>query len=278
MTNKGTLYLVATPIGNLGDITYRAVEILSSASVIACEDTRHTRKLLNHLGIANRLVSYHLHNEAERSEELSRQLAAGNSVALVSDAGTPGINDPGAVIVAKAIGLGCHVIPIPGPVAYVAAVVASGLPTDSIYFGGFLPSKKGERRKRLEEVRSIPATLAFYEAPHRILPALEDALAILGDRRAAAARELTKLHEEIIRGQISELISHFSNANSRGEFVLVFDREDDRDLPDITGRSLKTRVLELESEGLDHRAALKRAAKEFGLTRSEAYRELQLEK
>src|SRR5215204_6467438 len=181
----GTLYLVATPIGNLHDITFRAVEILKSADVIACEDTRHTRKLLNHLGIAGKLVSYHEHNEKQRAEELAAALEKGNSVAVVSDAGTPGIADPSFRIVQLAIEIGADVVPIPGPVAFVNALIGSGLPTDAVYFAGFLPSRKSERRRRLREVADIAATLAFYESPHRIIAALSDCLEILGDRTAA---------------------------------------------------------------------------------------------
>lgn len=275
----GTLYLVATPIGNLKDITYRALEILRSVDVIACEDTRHTRKLLTHYEISNELTSYHAHNEEERALELGRILERGGSVAIVSDAGTPGINDPGAHVVEKAIELGADIVPIPGAIAFVNAAVASGLPTDSIFFGGFLPSKKGDRRKRLEEIRYLPATLTLYETPHRIAASLADCLEVLGDRKAAVARELTKLHEEIVRGKLSELLTHFSNANSRGEFVLVIDREREGG-PVIrhTGRSLTERIADLESEGLDYKIALKRAAKEFGMSRSEAYREWQLNK
>jgi 16S rRNA (cytidine1402-2'-O)-methyltransferase len=275
----GTLYLVATPIGNLKDITYRAVEILRSVDIIACEDTRHTGKLLTHLDISNKLRSYHAHNEQERSQELGELLASGAAIAVVSDAGTPGINDPGLRLVKKAIEVGAIVVPVPGAIAFVNAAVASGLATDSIFFAGFLPSKKSERRKRLEEVRSIPGTLVFYETPHRISAALADCRDVLGDRHAAVARELTKLHEEIVRGPLSELHIHFSSANSRGEFVLVIDRErDGGPAQQSPGRSLTQRIAELESEGLDHKAALKRAAKEFGLTRSDAYREWQLNK
>src|SRR5215213_1712293 len=172
---NGTLYLVATPIGNLQDITFRAVETLKSVDVIACEDTRHTKKLLNHFGIANKLVSYHEHNESERAEELVEVLKTGVSVAVVSDAGTPGICDPSFRIVGRAIEIGAAVVPVPGAVAFVNAVAASGLPTDSIFFGGFLPSKKGERRRRFQELAAIPATLSFYESPRRISAALSDA-------------------------------------------------------------------------------------------------------
>src|SRR5260221_10023576 len=176
----GTLYLVATPIGNLQDITLRAIETLRSVDLIACEDTRHTRNLLNHFRISNRTVSYHEHNEQERAEELADRLVAGESIAIVADAGTPGICDPGFRIVQRAIEIGAPIVPIPGAAAFVSAAVVSGLATDSIFFCGFFPAKKGERRKRLEEVANIPATLIFYEAPHRLAKSLVDCLEILG--------------------------------------------------------------------------------------------------
>ena len=272
----GTLYLVATPIGNLQDVTRRAVDILTSVDVIACEDTRHTRKLLNHLGIANKLVSYHEHNEAERADELTAAIEKGSAVALVSDAGTPGISDPGFRIVQAAIEVGAPVVPVPGPTAFVAAVVASGLPTDSIFFGGFLPSKRSERRRRLQEVASVPATLIFYESPRRMAATLADCLEILGDRPAVVAREITKLHEEFARGTLSELHTRFSSATSKGEAVLLIDRV--RSVTPVAGSTalLTQRVAELESEGLDRKTALKRAAKEFGISRSEAYRIVQV--
>lgn len=273
----GTLFLVATPIGNLQDMTFRAVEVLKSVDVIACEDTRHTRKLLNAFEISTKLISYHDHNEGERSDELAKLLADGNSVAVVSDAGTPGINDPGFRIVKKAIELGADVVPVPGAVAFVNAVIASGLPTDSIYFGGFLPSKTGERKNRLREVADIPATLVFYETPHRIAAALRDAHEVLGDREASVARELTKLHEEIARGTLSELLSHFTEEAPRGEMVLIIDRSHGDNLV-RPPTSLSERIVELEAEGVDHRSALKQAAKERGLAKSEAYRLLQSEK
>jgi len=274
----GTLYLVATPIGNLQDMTFRAIETLKNVDLIACEDTRHTRKLLNHFQIAAKLISFHEHNEAERAVELGRQLSEGSSIAVVTDAGTPAINDPGARLVRTAIELGVRVVPIPGAVAFVNALVASGIPADSVFFGGFLPSKKGERRKRLDAVKDIPATLTFYETPHRIAAALSDCLDILGDRQAAVGRELTKLHEEVIRGSISSLARHFSSANSRGEFVLVIDRADENArAEDRPTQSLKERISQLEGEGLERKAALKQAAREFGLSRSEAYRAVQSE-
>lgn len=269
----GTLFLVATPIGNLKDITVRALDVLKSADIIACEDTRHTRKLLNHFQITAKLVSYHEHNELERAQEFQRELESGRSIAVVSDAGTPGICDPSYRLVAKAVEIGAPVISIPGPVAFVTASVASGLPTDSLFFAGFLPSKKGERKKRLEELREVPATLAFYETPHRIEASLEDVLSVLGDRQAVVARELTKLHEEYLRGTVSELILRVKNNPIKGEIVLLIDRagEESTSLGTV---SLAERVRVLESEGLDNKSALKKAAKEFGLSKSEAYREL----
>lgn len=275
---SGILYLVATPIGNLNDMSLRAIETLRSVDLIACEDTRHTRKLLTHFDISNKLVSYHEHNEAERAAEIVKLLSDSKSVAIVSDAGTPGISDPSFVVVQRARAAGFQVVSIPGPVAFVNAVVASGLPTDSIFFAGFLPSRSGDRRRRLEEVGNVPATLVFYESPHRLAKSLADCLAVLGDRKAAIARELTKFHEEIIDGTLSHLIEKFSSVSLKGEFVLVIDRAGDEALASTERPDLMTRYLELEAEGLDHKAALKRAAKEFGMSKSEAYRIIQSER
>ena len=271
----GTLYLVATPIGNLQDITFRAIEVLKSVDLIACEDTRHTRKLLNAFEIEAKLVSYHEHNEVERTEELVKVLQDGKSVAVVSDAGTPGINDPGYRLVRAARDVGAEVIPIPGAVAFVNAAVASGLPTDALFFGGFLPSKTGERRRRLEEVSSIPATLVFYETPHRIVASLRDCLEVLGDRMASVARELTKMHEEIVSGKLSELVAHFEREDPRGEMVLTIERETDDPAPDLKETSVASRYQELILSGADRKAAMKVVAKEFGLPRDKVYRLVQ---
>lgn len=268
----GTLYLIATPIGNLQDISQRAVAILAAVDLIAAEDTRHTQKLLNHLKISTRTISFHDHNENERAAELLQRLASGESIGVVSDAGTPGISDPGSQLVRLCIEAGITVVPVPGPVAFVSAVVASGLPTDSIFFDGFLPSKSGDRRRRLEEVRAVPATLVFYESPHRLARSLIDCLEILGDRRAAVARELTKLHEEVLTGDLSGLAARYSNG-VRGEIVIVIDRLR-TELQALPEGGLKQRVQELEQDGLDRKQALKEAAKEFGISRSEAYRML----
>ena len=271
----GKLYLVATPIGNLNDMTYRAVETLKSVSVIACEDTRHTRKLLTHFGISNKLVSYHEHNEAERAGELIKRLTNGDSVAVVSDAGTPGIADPSFRIVQSAIDFGIEIVPIPGASAFVNAAAAAGLPTDSLFFGGFLPSKKGDRRKRLLEIAGIPATIIFFESPRRIVASLLDAADVLGDRTAVVAREITKLHEEFSRGTLSELHSKFSSATVKGEIVLLIDRVRD-DRPTRSGSlTLLERLEQIQAEGIDRKAALKKVAKEFGISKSEAYRIVQ---
>lgn len=274
----GTLYLVATPIGNLKDMTFRAIEILKTVDLIACEDTRHSRKLLNVYEITKKLVSYHEHNEQERSEEFAELLKQGKSIAIISDAGTPGINDPGYKMVLKAYEIGVDVIPIPGAVAFVNAAVASGLPTDSLFFGGFLPSKKGERRKRLEELKQIPATLVFYESPHRLGKSLVDCAEVFGNRPAAVARELTKLHEEIVRGNLKYLAEQYSSANLKGEIVLVIDRAGAGEIAENDPLTIAERVKELEAGDMEPKAALKKAAKEFGMSKSEAYRILQSEK
>lgn len=276
----GTLYLVATPIGNLQDMTFRAIETLKTVDLIACEDTRHTRKLLTHFGISRKLISYHEYNEAERAEEFAVLLEQGKSIAIVSDAGTPGISDPSFRIVQKAHDIGAKVVPIPGAVAFVNALIVSGLPTDAVFFGGFLPSKKTERQKRLEEIKLLPATVAFYEAPHRLVKSLADCLEILGNRKAAVAREITKLHEEIARGSLDELMRKFSDTRVKGEIVIVIEREK-VESPKSKAQSpvdLVERISGLEKEGFERKAALKKAAKEFGMSKSDAYRILQKSK
>src|ERR1051325_6838798 len=207
----GTLYLVATPIGNLADITHRALQILKDVALIACEDTRHTRKLLQHYGIDTKTISYHEHNEQQRAAELIDLLKQGNDVAVVSDAGTPSISDPGFRLVRAAIENEVPVVPVPGPSAVISALIAAGLPTDEFFFAGFLPSKSNARRTRLSELQSVPGTLIFYEAPHRLSTTLKDAYEILGEREAVVARELTKLHEEIRRGKLSELTADYAD-------------------------------------------------------------------
>lgn len=271
----GILYLVATPIGNLSDITFRAIETLKSVDLIACEDTRHTRKLLTHYQISKKLISYHEHNETERSEELTKYLLDGKNIAIVSDAGTPAICDPSFKITQKAKEFGIKITPIPGAVAFVNALIVSGFSTDSIFFGGFLPAKKGERQNRLREVKNIPATICFYETPHRLAKSLLDCLEILGNRKISIVRELTKIHEQIIDGNLADLAEQ--NLQLKGEIVLVFDRHQIVDSNLDNKPSMFERFAELEKE-LERKAALKKVAKEFGLSKSEAYRILILEK
>jgi 16S rRNA (cytidine1402-2'-O)-methyltransferase len=271
----GTLYLVATPIGNLADITHRAIQILKDVELIACEDTRHTRKLLQHYGITTRTISYHEHNEQQREAQLIDRLKQGSDIALVSDAGTPVISDPGYRLVRAAIENEVTVVPVPGPSALISALTAAGLPTNEFFFAGFLPAKSNARRARLSELQSVPGTLIFYEAPHRLAPALKDAYEVLGEREAVVARELTKMHEEIRRGRLSELSTHYANEEPRGEIVVLIDRNVIDGVNEVvTESSIAILVTQFEQDGLDRRAALKKAARELGLSRAEAYRRL----
>ena len=275
----GTLYLVATPIGNLADITHRALQILKEVDLIACEDTRHTNKLLNHYGITTKTISYHEHNEQQRAAQLIDQLKQGSDIAVVSDAGTPSISDPGFRLVRAAIENDISVVPVPGPSALIAALIATGLPTDEFFFAGFLPSRPHARRTRLSELQSVPGTLIFYEAPHRLAATLKDALEVLGERDAVVARELTKLHEEIRRGRLSALAADYADKKNdiRGEIVVLIDRNVIA-APIRESVSVSALVDQFEQDGMDHRAALKKAARELGLSRAEAYRRLVTEK
>jgi 16S rRNA (cytidine1402-2'-O)-methyltransferase len=273
---KGKLYVVATPIGNLEDITYRAVRILREAELIACEDTRQTRKLLEHYGIETPTVSYHDYNEQERAQELAEKLQQGRSIAQVSDAGMPGISDPGYRVVKLAIEQGITVVPIPGASALISALAASGLPTDTFEFRGFLPAKSGQRRTALESLRNIQHTVIFYETPHRILEALQELVRILGaERQVVIARELTKVHEEFIRGTAGEILKGLGQRELRGEITLLIGKTDAAG--EAGGeKDIRTRLKEImESQQLDEKAALKMLAKEQGLSKSELYRELQ---
>ena len=278
----GTLYLVATPIGNLDDLTYRAARVLAEVDLIACEDTRHTRKLLNHYGIKTKTVSYHEHNERDQAYKLVELLKTGLDIAIVSDAGTPGISDPGFRVVSLALTENLPVVPIPGATALISALVASGLASDEFFFGGFLPARSIARRRRLADLAQLPTTLIFYETPHRIAEALKDAREILGEREAVVARELTKLHEEIKRGRLSELATQFGDNEHepRGEIVLVIDRHSIENAGDKNkpGPSISTLVAGFEAEGIEPRAALKKAAKLLGISRDEAYRHLTAER
>lgn len=221
----GILYIVATPIGNLGDITYRAVDILKSVAVVAAEDTRHTRKLLNHYSISVPTISYYEHNKFTRIPRIMSTLSEGNSVALVTDAGTPGISDPAYKLIRAAIDEDHSIETVPGPSAAIAGLVVSGLPTDRFLFEGFLPSKKG-RKARLKKLRDFQGTLVFFESPHRLVRTLNDIEEIIGERPAAAAREMTKLHEEVIRGTVTELKLHFTKNKPKGEFTLMVGKDD----------------------------------------------------
>ena len=272
------LYLVATPIGNLEDITLRALRVLRSADRIACEDTRQTQKLLNHFEIRTPTVSYHMHNEAARTEELVAELQQGVCIAVVSDAGTPGIADPGSQIAAAAIAAGVPVFPVPGANAAISALIASGLPGERFVFHGFLPAKEGQRRTSLEELQRGGATHIFYEAPHRIVETLADVETVFGaSQYVVLARELTKLHEEFLRGPVAEVRADLAARPAiRGEMVLLFAPVQNRKVE--LQRSIATEVAALmQLEKISEMDALKRVAKSRGIGKSEAYRELQRE-
>ena len=277
-----TLYLVATPIGNLEDITLRALRVLKGVDLIACEDTRQTQKLLNHYGVTTRTISYHEHNEMTRAAELIVDLEQGTRIALVTDAGMPGISDPGFRLITLAIRHHVPVVPIPGASAYLAALVASGLPTDSFRFSGFLPAKRGERRTVLESIKTSPRTQVFYEAPHRLVEAVEDIVEVLGgERHVVIAREVTKLHEEFLRGRAEELLETLkSRGDVKGEITLLIGKAEEAAQKAAPARvSVRQRVEQIMSEdGVDEKAALKKVAKEMGVSKSEAYRELQRSK
>ena len=276
----GCLYVVATPIGNLEDISLRALRILKESDAIACEDTRQTVKLLTHFDIQKRLVSYHEHNEITRAAEIIIELEQGAKIALVTDAGTPTISDPGNRLVSLCLRHGIQVVPLPGASAFVTALAASGMPIDEFTFIGFLPSRPTERRKRLRALAAEPRTLALYEAPHRLLDTLEDALEILGNRPAVVARELTKVYEQFLRGHVEDLLEAVRNKPPRGEITLLIgpaDGEAQHLATDVARATipLARRVTEIMNErGVDNKAALKQVARERGLTRREAYKQL----
>ncbi len=285
------LYVVATPIGNLGDITLRALDVLRGVDRIACEDTRQTQKLLNHFEIDKPTVSCHEHNERARTAELMESMKAGKAIALVSDAGTPGVSDPGAWLVREAIAAGVPVFPIPGANAVTSALVASGLPADEFHFYGFLPEKAGARRTRLEKLaavaREMPQTLIFYEAPHRILDALADLESVFGAAlRVAVARELTKVHEEFLRGTVAEVRRQLVGRDRmRGEITLLIEAParmvaaGNAPGAAATKEKIADRVARMQNEGgMDEKEALKRLARELGRSKSELYRELQRER
>jgi 16S rRNA (cytidine1402-2'-O)-methyltransferase len=222
-SNQGTLYIVSTPIGNLEDITLRALRILKEVGLIAAEDTRQTQKLLNHYGIHNPLTSYHDHNKEEKTEVLLQRLKEGGSVALVCDAGTPLISDPGLYLIKRCIQEDISMVPIPGASASVCALSVAGLPTDAFLFEGFLPRKRGKRLKTLESLKTLPHTLIFFESPYRVAQTLKDCLEVLGDRPMVLARELTKVFEELIRGRITEVIEKISKKRVKGEVTFLIE-------------------------------------------------------
>ena len=268
---QGTLFVVATPIGNLEDITLRALRVLKEAAWIACEDTRQSGKLLSHYGISTPTVSYHEHNETARTTDLLARLEAGSDGALITDAGTPLVSDPGYRLVHAAIDAGIAVVPIPGASAALGALAAAGLATDAFRFCGFLPPKSGQRRKALQELQQETCTLVFYEAPHRILDTLEDIEAIYGPRPVVVARELTKLHEEFLRGTAAEVRAKLAErAAVKGEITLVVGKgapiADDTPIPEA--------VAALEAKGVPRMDAIKQVARERGLSKRDVYKEI----
>jgi len=279
------LYLVATPIGNLEDITLRALRVLRSADLVACEDTRQTQKLLNHYGITTRTTSYHEHNEMTRAAELVVELEQGARIALVTDAGMPGISDPGFHLITLAIRHHVPVVPIPGASAFLAGLVASGLPADSFRFSGFLPPKRGQRRAFLETIRGSPRTQVMYEAPHRLKDTMQDVVEVLGPQRhVVIAREVTKRHEEFLRGRAAEALDALkARGDVKGEITLLIGKPEEGEARIPANAAARPAIRQrlgqiMSDEKLDEKAALKKLAKEMGISKSEAYRELQRSK
>ena len=264
----GRLYIVATPVGNLEDITLRALRILREVDIIAAEDTRHSLKLLNNYAITKPLISYWSEREQVKAEELLDRLKTGLSIALISDAGTPGISDPGSVLIKRAIEEKIDIIPIPGPSAHIAALSVSGLPTDEFTFLGFLPSKSGQRQKRLQELKYESRTLIFYEAPHRLLQSLADIKTILGDRKVALAKEISKIHEEIFRGTLSEVFTVLQTRLIAGEYVIVVEGFHKQELG--VDEAL-FEVLALIKKGLGRKEAVRTVAEMYGISKKELY-------
>lgn len=274
---KGKLYLVPTPIGNLKDITLRALEVLKEVDIIACEDTRQSLKLLNHFGIKKTLISYHKHNENGKSSNIIESLEAGKSIAIISDAGTPGISDPGSVIVEKCIEGGYDFEVLPGATAITTALVYSGLDTTKFIFRGFLPRENKERKPIIEELANRTETIIFYEAPHRILNTLEFLYENLGNRKIAICRELTKLYENILRVTLSEAIEYYKNNNPRGEYVLVIEGKSEEEI--LEEKFSKWENISIEDhikmyirEGIEKKEAIKKVAKERNVPKSEVYK------
>ncbi len=273
--NYGTLYLVGTPIGNLEDITYRAVRILSEVDLIAAEDTRHSIKLLNHLNISKPMISYHDNNRISRAKELIDKLKEGLNIALISDAGMPSISDPGEELVASAVSEGIKVTAVPGCSASLTALVLSGLPSNRFAFEGFLPQKHTDRVRFLENIQYEDRTIIFYEGPHRVKNMLEDVLKVFGDRRCSVLRELTKLHEEALRGTISEMLAHFEANEPRGEFVIVVEgsqkKAPDSGAPDLSNLSIEDHVKYYIEQGYERMDAMKLTAKDRGISKRDVY-------
>ena len=267
--NKGNLYIVATPIGNLEDITLRAVRILKEVDLIAAEDTRHTLKLLNHLEISKPMISYHRHNEGERTDDLIKELEAGKQIALVSDAGTPGICDPGEEIIKRCIEKNIKIIPIPGACAMVNALIASGVSTKEFSFLGFLPLNKKTRREKLEEIKNSNKTTILYEAPHKLKNTLKDLSDIVGNRKMVLARELTKIHEEYIRGTVDELIE--KSENLKGEIVLIIEESKKKEENKLNDLSLEEHYNFYKTQGLSKKEIIKKIAKDRNVNKNEVY-------
>ena len=266
----GALYIVPTPIGNLEDITLRALRVLKEVDLIAAEDTRHTQHLLNHYGIKTALTSYHEHNEREKAQRLVERIKSGANLALVSDAGTPAIADPGFRLVVAAIAAGIQIVPLPGAAALAAVLSASGLPTDRFLFEGFLPAKKAERKARLQGLREQTATLVFYEAPHRLLETLHDMHQLLGDRELVVAREVSKVHEEFLRGTVSELVTQLSDREVKGEITLVV--RGSTGATTVSEEQLRTEIRRLTGEHVGVKEIAELLGERYGLSKREVYR------
>lgn len=269
----GVLYIVGTPIGNLGDITLRALDVLKSVDIIAAEDTRHTGRLLNHFEIKVPLISYYEHKKHEKGELIIKKLLEGNNIALVSDAGMPAISDPGEDLVRLCIENNIEFTVVPGATAFSTALILSGMDTSSFSFEGFLIEKKSRRIAHLEEIKTHKQTLIFYEAPHKLKRTLVDILSVLGDRKIAVCREMTKKYEEIIRGRVSDAIAHFEENEPRGEFVLVVEGYITPDTPPVDKVCSIQVVQQLIDGGMDKKDAIRQTAKDLGLPKREVYNE-----
>ena len=269
MNKEGTLFIVATPIGNLEDITIRAIKILGDVDIIAAEDTRHTLKLLNYLKISKPLISYHRHNEEKKTETLIKELKKGKDIALVSDAGTPGISDPGEEIVKKCIKEGINIVPIPGACAMINALICSGIDTKEFEFLGFLPLNKKLRKNKLEEIKKANKTVILYEAPHKLKNTLEDLKEILNNRKIVLARELTKIHEEFIRESIDSLINKAMDI--KGEIVLIIEANKDIEENDFTKLSIEEQYNFYKEQGLEKKEIIKMIAKNKNVNKNEIY-------